>query len=105
MKQQRLFVHEDLPLFTTTDDNRLTVSRTATVASKLFVPYKVDVSKQTISYKDSDGNEIRFVPVENIPGYTHRIAYNGLGIDWLGEHNEPDERMAAFYIKKLKSSN
>jgi hypothetical protein len=53
---------------------------------------------KVITYIDEGHNELSFVPVKNVPGYTHRIVYNKKPINWLSEMFNPTEKTAAYFF-------
>lgn len=42
---------------------------------------------------------IEFHKLYNVPGWTHRVAINGIASDWLGQGN-PDQKAARFFYEK-----
>jgi hypothetical protein len=55
-----------------------------------------------ITYVDEEGNKLSFVPVKDVPGYTHKVIYNDKKINWLSSYFNPTEKAAAYYIKTEK---
>lgn len=47
-----------------------------------------------------DGTTIEFHPVNDVPGFTHRVVINGQAVrDWLG-HGKPSAKAAHFFYDK-----
>lgn len=73
---------------------------TSTAVTRRPIPKAL---KPFTSYK-AEGWEVRFVPVENVPGYTHRvlISFEGQQIarDWLGDTHKPSAKTALYYVQK-----
>jgi hypothetical protein len=47
---------------------------------------------------------IEFVPVEDVPGHTHRIALDGqLQMLWCRQGTRPNARQAEFFIRVIRA--
>ncbi len=42
---------------------------------------------------------VDFVPVDNVPGFTHRVLIDELPRDWLG-YGKPSARAAEYFLRK-----
>lgn len=47
-----------------------------------------------------DGSTIEFVPVANVPGFTHRVILNSKPVDWLSRDFKPSIKAAEYYFEK-----
>jgi hypothetical protein len=53
-------------------------------------------------YRDSLGNTIEFVRVPRVPGFSHRVIYNGRKTKkWLDERYRPSKRTAEFFFELI----
>jgi hypothetical protein len=53
------------------------------------------------TYHDENGNKVEFFPVNELPGFTHRVVINGVfAKDYLGDHCAPSAKVAKFYFEK-----
>lgn len=54
------------------------------------------------TFRDDDGNVVSFKTVTNIPGFSHRVIVNYKPVDYLGNHEKPSAKTAAFFFEKHK---
>ena len=53
------------------------------------------------TYRNEAGDTIQFFPVNDVPGFTHRVVINGQGTrDFLGDHVKPSAKHAEFFFQK-----
>ncbi len=53
------------------------------------------------TYRSEAGDTIQFFPVNNVPGFTHRVVINGQATrDFLGDHVKPSAKHAEFFFAK-----
>lgn len=61
-------------------------------------------ARKRVIYEFSDGSgrtTVEFVrPDERNPGWSHRVAIDGLLRDWLREENKPSLKVARFFYEK-----
>ena len=56
--------------------------------------------KRIVAYSSPAGR-VDFIPVSDMPGFTHRVAINNeLKRDWLGRGFRPNTRAAKFFLQK-----
>jgi hypothetical protein len=59
------------------------------------------VVRFNVTHDDGSHGTIDFIPVDNVPGWTHRIAIDGtLTKSWLSESHKPNAETARFFIEK-----
>jgi len=51
-------------------------------------------------YQRPDGATIEFVPVKNVPGFSHRVILNGSPVDWLSNTSKPSVKVATYFFDK-----
>lgn len=51
-------------------------------------------------YQKPDGTTVEFVPVKNVPGFSHRVILNGKPVDWLTDKVKPSLKTAEYYFEK-----
>jgi len=47
-----------------------------------------------------DGLRVQFWPVENVPGFSHRVSINESYVDWLSDEAKPNGKSAIYFIEK-----
>ena len=54
------------------------------------------------TYKADDGRVVTFHRLNGngVPGFTHRVAIDGVGRDWLSVEFKPSIEAAAYYLEK-----
>ena len=51
-------------------------------------------------YQHDDGATLEFVPIKNVPGFSHRVILNGKPVDWLSNTSKPSVKVAQYYFEK-----
>lgn len=51
-----------------------------------------------IRYMDKDYNTLDFVPVKNVPGFTHKVIVNDVRVGWLSSDFKPNEKAAVYFF-------
>jgi|HubBroStandDraft_2_1064218.scaffolds.fasta_scaffold269998_4 hypothetical protein len=49
-------------------------------------------------YRDESGNVVGFIPMTNVPGYTHKVIVNREQVGWLGDGWKPCAKSAAYFL-------
>ena len=52
------------------------------------------------TYEADNGDTIQFRRVISTPGFSHRVILNRHAVDWLGDHQRPSAKTAAFFLAK-----
>lgn len=52
------------------------------------------------TFAAEDGRVLQFVPIKNVPGFSHRVTINGLAADYLGDNAKPSAKSAEFFLGK-----
>lgn len=52
-------------------------------------------------FRDDDGNVVEFKPINDVPGFTHRVIVNNKAVDYLdNKHARPTAKVADFFYNK-----
>jgi len=53
------------------------------------------------TFKDHNNKIIvQFVPITNVPGFTHRVTMNGAAYAWLGDNAKPNRKSAEYFLDR-----
>ncbi len=63
----------------------------------IFGPWKL-----IPTYK-SGGNTVQFYRVSDVPGFTHRVIFNGVAVGWLAHDHKPNRKAAQFFAEKHRA--
>jgi hypothetical protein len=47
-----------------------------------------------------NGTTLKFVPIKNVPGFSHRVIINEKMADWLSSAVRPGKKHAEYFLKK-----
>jgi hypothetical protein len=60
------------------------------------------VIRFNVVHDNGHHDTIDFIPYDNVPGWTHRIAYNGrLTAHWVCDKFKPSVEVAQFFLDKI----
>lgn len=57
------------------------------------------IIKRRVLY-DYDFGTLEFVPVKNVPQYSHRVIINRRPIGWLSSDTKPNIKSARYFIER-----
>jgi hypothetical protein len=61
------------------------------------------IHRYLLSYPNGEHHTIDFIPVDNMPGFSHRVAYDGkLVKKWLWDQRRPDARSAQEMVEIIQ---